>query len=149
VLATSVAYDVVLVVHIVAALTTVVVLVSLRVAADSVGRMSPERRRQRFPDRVDWAARVIHLVAASGLAMVLLGGPDVSLRRSWVATGVALYLAAAGILEARVLPRERELARLVGTEGPVEEKLGRELAGRLDVVLAIVAAAAVVMLWQF
>jgi hypothetical protein len=92
---------------------------------------------------------VIHLVAASGLTMVAIGGSEVSLRQPWIGTGLVLYAVAAYVIEARALPAERELARSVAGEGPVELDVARRLSRRLDAALALVAAAAIVMLWQF
>jgi hypothetical protein len=148
--AADVGYDVVFLVHVAAAIATVVVLASLRVSAGAVGPgANREVLRARFPDRVDWAARVVHLLPVSGLAMSLSGDAEVSLARPWLQAGVALYLVLAYWLEARILPAERALARRIHAAGELDARAGAPLARGLDTALVILAVILVVMIGQF
>jgi hypothetical protein len=149
-IATSVTYDVVFLVHIVAAVATLTVLIAMRWAAQLVARgADATTQRARFPERRNWAARVIHLMPVTGLIMVFSGGASVSFRHAWVALGLLLYLAAAGHLEARTLPLERGIGQVIHRDGSATPVMGQTLVKSIDVLLTIVAIAFVVMLVQF
>ena len=145
----QVGYDLLFTTHILGALATVTILVVLRVNAASAlsSTVTDEDLRRRFPQRTNWAARVIHVMPVSGLALSVTGDASVRLSQPWVGTGLVLYLAAAYWLEARALPAERSVAASVGTDNlsAPARVLGREL----DVVLALVAATLLVMVVQF
>ena len=149
-IATTVGYDVVFVAHVVVALGVVVVTVGLRAAAASV-RPGAERAelRRRFPDRTNWAARVLHLLPVTGVALSLMGGRDVSFARAWVGAGVAIYVLLAFWLEARVLPVERSLSRTVHGTGDVDWAIATTLGRRLDGVLVLLVLAVVTMVVQY
>ena len=145
----QVGYDLLFTTHILAALATITILVVFRANAASAlsSTTTEDDLRRRFPNRPNWAARVIHVMPVSGLAMSFTGDASVRLSQPWVGTGFALYLAAAYWLEARALPAERSLATSVGTgnlSAPARV-LGREL----DVVLGLVATTLLVMVVQF
>lgn len=149
-IATSVGYDVVFLVHVVTAIATLTVLVAMRAAARSVARGAPDAvQAARFPERRNWAARVVHVLPVTGLAMVATGDSSVSLTRPWVAVGLACYLAAAGVLEARALPSERVVAEVVTHDGRAAPERGEALTRSLDAVLALVGVALVAMIAQF
>jgi hypothetical protein len=150
VIATSVAYDLVFVVHLVAALATIAVLVALRLGASGVVDGADRAQlRQRFPDRVDWAARVVHLVVLSGLALSLGGDQDVSLTQPWVLTGLVCYLVLAGWLEGVALVRERQLAVALAGESAMPVEAAKRLASAVDVAIVVVAVALLAMVTQF
>lgn len=149
-IATSVGYDLLLVAHIVVALATLTVLVAMRGAAGAVARGADEAlQRERFPDRRNWAARVIHLLPVTGLALSMTGTSDVSLTRPWIGVGILCYLAAAGHLEARTLPLERVVSEVVRHDGVASPERGRQLTRSIDTVLVLIAVALISMIVQF
>jgi len=149
-IATSVTYDIVFLVHILAALATIVVYVTMRYAAQGVARgTDASTQASRFPERRNWAARLIHVLPVTGLIMSLSGGSSVSLARPWVGVGLFCYLAAAGHLEARTLPQERIMARTIAHNGDASPESGRQLVRSIDTILALVAIALLSMLIQY
>jgi hypothetical protein len=149
-IATSVGYDVVLVVHIAAAVATIVVYVTMRYAALSVARGADAATQAlRFPVRRNWAARLLHVLPVTGLVMSLSGGNSVSLARPWIGVGLFCYLAAAGHLEARTLPQERAMAETIANEGVASTERGRQLVRSIDTILVLVAIALLSMLIQY
>jgi hypothetical protein len=150
VIATTVAYDLIFVVHVVAALATLVVFVAMRSAAQLVVRGADSAtQRARLPQRRNWAARVVHVLPLTGLLMSLTGDASVSLTRPWIGVGVLCYLAAAGHLEARTLPLEKVVAEVIDKDGAASPERGRQLTRSIDTVLALVGLALVAMLVQF
>ena len=149
-IATSVGYDLLFVAHVVAALATVIVFVAMRAGAMSVARGADGATQlARFPDRRNWAARVLHVLPVTGLALSLTGTSDVSLTRPWIGVGIVCYLAAAGHLEARTLPLERVVSEVVRHDGSASPERGRQLVRSIDTLLAIIALALVAMIVQF
>jgi hypothetical protein len=150
VIATSVAYDLVFVVHIMAAVGTIIVFVAMRVAALGVIRgVDAQTQALRFPQRSNWAARAIHLLPITGVIMTLSGGPSVSFSHSWVIVGLICYVAAAGHLEARTLPEERVVAATIAHDGIATKDQGRQLLHSIDILLAIMGVALITMLVQY
>jgi hypothetical protein len=150
VIATSVAYDLVFLTHVLAAVTTVIVFIAMRSAAQLVaGGADGALQRQRLPRRTNWAARVIHLLPVTGLIMSLSGDSSVSLTRPWIDLGILCYLAAAGHLESRTLPLETVVAEVIDHDGAASPERGRQLTRSIDTLLAIIAVALVAMLAQF
>ncbi len=149
-IAATVGYDLLFLAHIVVVLASVVVLVVLRTSANALARGTDVvDQRRRFPDRRDWAARVVHLVPVTGLALVATGGAAERLTRPWVLVGLACYLALAGHLEARTLPQEREVARAAAGPDGAPPALGRALGRSVDVLVSLLAVALVAMIVQF
>jgi hypothetical protein len=149
-IATSVTYDWVFVVHIIAAVGTIIVFVTMRLAALAVARGADEAtQRLRFPERRNWAARVIHLVPVTGLIMSLSGGKSVAPSQPWVIVGLLCYLAAAGHLEARTLPEERLVASTIARDGVASRDQGRKLVRSVDTLLLLVTIAFISMLIQY
>jgi hypothetical protein len=149
-IATSVGYDLVFIIHIMAAVTAIIVFVTMRFAALGVARGADATTQNvRFPERRNWAARSLHLLPITGVIMSLSGGSSVSFSRPWVGAGIVLYLAAAAHLEARTLPEERVVASTIAREGVATRAQGRHLVGSIDILLALVAAALITMLVQY
>ncbi len=149
-IATSVGYDLVFVVHIIGAVGTIIVFVTMRLAALGVARGADAKTQSlRFPERRNWAARVIHILPVTGLIMSLSGGKSVAPSQPWVIVGLLCYLAAAGHLEARTLPEERVVAASVARDGVAGPKQGRQLVRSIDTLLVLVAIAFLSMLIQF
>jgi hypothetical protein len=150
VIATSTTYDLVFLVHILAAVTTLVVFVVMRYSARAVARGADEQtQRARFPNRRNYAARVLHLLPITGLTMSLSGDSSVSLTRPWIGVGILCYLAAAGHLEARTLPLERVVGEIIDHDGVASPVRGRKLVTSIDVLLGLLGVAFVAMLVQF
>lgn len=149
-IATSVAYDIVFVVHVGAAIAVIVVFVTMRFAALGVASGAASTiQALRFPQRRNWAARVLHVLPVSGLVMSFSGGSSVALNAPWIGVGLFCYVAAAGHLEARTLPLERAIARTIASGGVTSRARGRQFVRSVDTLLALVAVALVAMLVQF
>jgi hypothetical protein len=150
VIATSVAYDLVFVVHIMAAVGTIIVFIAMRVAALGVVQGADAKAQAlRFPQRPNWAARLIHVLPITGFIMTSSGGRSVSITHAWVIVGLICYLAAAGHLEARTLPEERLVAATVARDGVATKDQGRQLVRSVDILLAIIGVALITMLVQY
>jgi len=150
VIATSVFYDLVFVVHVMSAVATIIVFVTMRYAAVAVARGGDAATQAaRFPERRNFAARLLHVLPVTGLIMSLSGGSSVSLSRPWVDVGIVCYLAAAGHLEARTLPLERLVAGTIRREGRAPVDMGQRLLRSVDTLLVIIAVAMVTMLVQY
>lgn len=149
-IATSTAYDLVFLVHILAAVTTLIVLIVMRFSALAVARGAPRATQQaRFPSRRNYAARVLHVIPVTGLIMSLSGDSSVSLTRPWIGVGILCYVLAAGHLEARTLPQERVVSEVIRVDGLASPQRGQKLVTSVDVLLALVAVAFVSMLVQY
>jgi hypothetical protein len=81
--------------------------------------------------------------------MSLSGDKSVSLTKPWIGVGILCYLALAGHLEARTLPKERTLAKLIALYGVAPPDEGRALVKSIDVLLALIGVALIAMLVQF
>ncbi len=148
-IAVSVPYDIIFVAHLMVGLATVVVLSTLRVAGLALSRgLDIDSLRRFFPARTNHSARVVHLLPLTGLALSGLGGADVSLGHTWILVGLAMYVLAAGHLEARLLPAERRLAQRLASGEVPSTREGRRFVGSVDVVLALLGVALVAMIVQ-
>jgi hypothetical protein len=150
VIATSITYDLVFLVHILAAVDTLIVFIVMRAGAQAIVRGADASiQRARFPDRLNWAVRVVHVLPVTGLILSLAGDKSVSLSEPWIGVGILCYLALAGYLEARTLPQERALAQVIARDGVAPPQSGRAFVKSIDVLLTIIAVAFVAMLVQF
>ena len=146
----NVGYDLWFVAHLMLAVAAVVVLGALRYSATlSLTDTDRGRVAKRFPNRVNWAARLIHLVPCTGLVLSGIGGHDVSLSRPWVLTGLVLYVVLAYVVEARVLPVERQVAEIVRDPSQEFTSTVRRLVRVLDSALLIMTITFAVMVSQF
>ena len=149
-IATSLTYDLVFLTHIIAAVDTLIVFIVMRNSAQSIVRGADETvQRTKFPNRRNWAARVLHVLPITGLIMSLSGDKSVSLSKPWIGVGILCYLAMAGHLEARTLPQERALAKVIAEDGVAPPESGRAFVKSIDILLAIFAVALISMLVQF
>ena len=149
-IAVSVGFDLFFLVHVLAAVATITVIVVMRSGATAVASgADTEIQRRRFPERRNWAARVVHLLVLSGLAMSFSGAGSDSMRRPFVIVGLLCYLAIAGHLEARTLPLERTVAEEIANNGVADAAKGRQLARSVDVIGALLAVALISMIIQF
>jgi hypothetical protein len=149
-IATSITYDLVFLIHIIAAVDTLIVFIVMRSSAQAIAHGADETvQRKGFPDRRNWAARVLHVLPITGLIMSLSGDKSVSLSKPWIDVGIFCYVAMAGHLEARTLPKERAVAKLIALEGVAPPDEGRALTKSIDVLLALLGVALVAMLVQF
>lgn len=149
-IATSVAYDLVFLVHILAAIATVIVLVAMRAAAMAIVHGADVTiQRARFPERQNWAARALHVLPVTGLVMSLSGDSSVSLTKPWIGIGLLCYLAAAGYLEAKTLPLEHVISDYIANHGVAPVERGRQFVKSVDILLGLIALAIAAMLIQF
>lgn len=149
-IATSVAYDIVFLVHILAAIAILIVVVTMRYAALAVARgADAATQARRFPQRRNWAARLLHLLPITGLIMSLSGGSSVALSKPWIGVGILFYVLAAGHLEARALPLEREVAATIARDGTASKAQGQKMVRSVDILLGLIALALIAMLVQF
>jgi hypothetical protein len=150
VIATTVGYDLVFLVHIIAALATLIVFIAMRNAGQALARGADATvQALKFPRRQNWAARALHVLPVSGLIMSLAGDSSVSLTKPWIGVGIVCYLAAAGHLEARTLPQERMLSEIIAHDGVASPAQGRSFVQSMDVLLALLGVALIAMLVQF
>jgi hypothetical protein len=150
VIATSITYDLVFLVHIMAAVDVLIVFIVMRGGAQAVVRGADESvQRARFPNRRNWAVRVVHVLPITGLILSLSGGKSVSLAKPWIGVGILCYLAIAGQLEARTLPQERALAQVIAVNGVAPPDIGRAFLKSIDILLALFAVALLSMLIQY
>jgi hypothetical protein len=150
VIATSITYDLVFLIHILAAVDTMIVFIVMRSSAQAIARGADASvQRARFPDRHNWAVRVVHVLPVTGLILSLSGDKSVSLTKPWIGVGILCYLAIAGHLEARTLPQERALAQAIARDGVATPESGRSFVKSIDVLLALIAVAMISMLVQF
>ncbi len=149
-IATSVAYDLVFLVHILAAIATVIVFVAMRSAGMAIVHGADvATQRTRFPDRQNWAARSLHVLPVTGFVMSLSGNSSMSLTKPWIGFGLLCYLAAAGHLEARTLPLEHVISDYVANHGVAPVERGRQFVKSVDILLGLIALAIIAMLVQF
>lgn len=149
-IAVSVPYDLVFIVHVAVAIGTIIVLVTMRFAAVAVSQgAEAETQARRFPQRRNWAARLLHVLPITGFIMTSIGGSSVALSKPWIIVGLVCYVAAAGHLEARTLPQERVLAASIARDGVASPRLGRKMVASVDVLLALVAIALISMVAQY
>jgi len=119
----SVAYDLVLLAHVLAALAgTVAVVVAagfaltLRAVLRREGRVSEAVVRYYRPG-VNWVGRVLFAVPVLGAALVGMGGGQWRWSDAWVLVGLGVWAAVAVVAEALVWPGERVLQEVVGALG--------------------------------
>jgi hypothetical protein len=149
-IATSVEFDLVFLVHIIAAVDTLIVFIAMRMAGQALVRgADAATQRTKFPGRRNWAARVLHILPVSGLIMSLAGNSSLSLTKPWIGVGILCYLAAAGHLEARTLPQEKMLSEVIDHDGVASPEQGRAFVKSVDVLLALLGVALLAMLVQF
>ncbi len=137
---TSVTYDLIFVVHIMAAVATLIVFVTMRFSALAVARgADAATQASRFPSRRNWAARLLHVLPITGLIMSFSGGDSVTLSHAWIIVGLICYVAAAGHLEARTLPEERTLTQTIFRDGVASPAAGMKMVRSMDVLLLLIA----------
>lgn len=134
-----------LVVHIVLAVTAFVVLLVLAAAAREArhGEPSPSTRRS-FTGRREVAGRVVHLVPLSGLGLLALSKGAYGLGSPFVVVGVAAWAVAAASLETVAFPAQRAVAARLAGGGDLAPDAAR-MARAVELAAAAVAVAALVM----
>ncbi len=148
--ATSVAYSLWFLIHLIVAAATIVIVSALRYNAQlAIDGTASSNLEARFPLRTNWAARTVHLAPLSGLVLTIIGGRDDSFARAWVGAGLALYFALAFWMEARVLPSEREVARSIRENGVPATHVAQRFSRHLDVALVLLTLILLTMVVQF
>lgn len=149
-IATTVSYDIVFVIHVITAVAVLVTLIAMRVGAVAVARgADAATQARRLPARRNWAVRLVHVLPVTGLIMSLTGATSVSLDHAWIIVGLICYVLAAGHLEARTIPLEADVARAVAREGQAPSGEGRRLTASIDTGLVLIAIALISMLIQY
>jgi hypothetical protein len=148
---TTKGFDVVLVVHVLLAVASLVALLVLRGAALAVERGGelPPAAAKSFSGRREVAARVIHLVPLSGIALLVLSRGAFGLSTGFVAIGLALWLVAATALEAVGLPAQHAVAMALKSAADPVPPAHRLLRATEFAALALVIAALVMLAGTF
>jgi hypothetical protein len=144
-------FDVLLLLHVVAALVALAAVVASAVAAARLvrtgGGAAPAGVRRYFAPGTNWAGRALHAVPLLGLALVGSSGGAFGFGDTWVLTGIGLWAAAAALAEGVVWRVERRVgAALVDGDDALPD--ARRLCGAALVVLALLVAAFAVMIVQ-
>ena len=148
-IATSVGYDIVFLIHLLAGVAVLAVFITMHYSAQKVARGADSAAQQaKFPGGRNWAARILHILPITGIIMSITGSDKVSFSKPWVSAGLLIYILAAGHLEARLLPSERHLAETIKEKGVASPEAGRKFMISVDTLLALVAVGFVVMLTQ-
>jgi hypothetical protein len=144
--ATTKAFDALLVVHALLAISSFVVLLVLRSAATQAGRGAEltDSARRSFSGRTELAGRVVHLMPLSGLGLLALSRGVYSLSTGFVVVGLLAWLLAACFLEAVAFPAQRATALVVQSGGDATLD-ARRMALGIDVAALAVVGAAIVM----
>ncbi len=156
-------YDLLLLGHVLAALVSLVAMVtaggfafSLRGSAAS-GAPAGDALVRYYRPGVNWAGRVLFLVPVLGFALVGLSHGDWTLADGWISAGLVLWIGVAVVAEGLLWPAERRLQEFVAQDTGAPEHAapgsgGKEpaaLCTRVVVVSAalsaVFVAAAVVM----
>lgn len=135
--------------HIISALVGMVVLVSMRMTAQTA---TTGRGQLRLPTGRNWAARLIHLIPVTGFAVLGFSqqsSDPISFGHLWIVSAAVAYLLAAAVLEMRVLPAEQRLATQHRGGVTLDETAVRTMGRGLDVVLTLLSVAFVAMLVQW
>ena len=84
-IATSVGYDIVFLIHLLAGVAVLAVFITMHYAAQKVARGADSAVQQaKFPGGRNWAARILHLLPITGIIMSSIGGSKVSFSKPWV-----------------------------------------------------------------
>jgi hypothetical protein len=148
-IATSVGYDIVFLIHLLAGVAVLAVFITMHYSAQKVARGADSAVQQaKFPVGRNWAARMLHILPITGIIMSITGSDKVSFSQPWVSAGLLIYILAAGHLEARLLPSERAIAQTISEKGVASPEAGRKFMISVDTLLALVAVGFIVMLTQ-
>lgn len=135
--ATGALFDIVLVLHVAAALVALGTVAASGIAAGRVlrpGGEVPAGVRRYFAPGVNWAGRALHAVPLLGLALVALSGGAYGFDDGWVLAGVGLWAAAAALAEGVLWPAERRVqAALAGSAPPGSAPPGSVPPGSVSV----------------
>jgi hypothetical protein len=153
--ASSAAFDVVLIVHVLVAVISVIVLAAAYVAAASLGRVEPsspwpEGARRFFTPGPDIAGRIVYLVPISGFALVGLSQGEFDLSEAFIGIGMLLSVVTIVAGEWLVFPATSRLGETVAgsSSEPAPSSWKSDLARLrwgVDVMVLAVVISAVVM----
>src|SRR5665213_867150 len=115
----SVAYDLVLLAHVLSALAGLVAVVAaggfalvLRSALRRDGPL-PEALVRYYRPGVNWVGRVLFAVPVFGVALIAMSGGEWSWSDTWVTLGMGIWAVVAVAAEAVLWPGERHLQEVV------------------------------------
>jgi uncharacterized membrane protein len=112
---TSMGYDAVLAVHVLAGFVGFG-SIGLTGYFASLARSQPESTtvRRYFRPGTNWTSRAVFVVPIAGLALVYMGrDPGAQARQAWVLAGFAIWVAASALAAAVLWPAERRLQVLI------------------------------------
>lgn len=117
----NVAYDVVLLAHVLAALIGFGAVGVAGANALALGRSGPraESVRRYYRPGVNWGGRILFLVPVFGVALVQMSRGDWSFSDGWITVGIALWAVVAVVAEMVLWPTERRLQEAVAEDRPV------------------------------
>jgi hypothetical protein len=121
----SVAYDLVLLAHVLSALAGLVAVVAaggfalaLRTAIRADGPL-PEALVRYYRPGVNWVGRVLFAVPVFGVALIAMSGGEWSWSDTWVSLGMGIWAVVAVTAEAVLWPGERHLQQVVSVRSGV------------------------------
>jgi uncharacterized membrane protein len=117
----DVAYDVVLLAHVLSVLIGLGAVVASGAYAVVLRRSGPgsESVRRYYRPGVNWGGRVLVLVPLFGVALVLMSQGDWSFSDGWITIGLAAWVAVAMVAEMVLWPTERRLQEAVADDRPM------------------------------
>lgn len=153
----SIAFDLVLIVHVGVALVAAVVLMTSYGAARSLsaarsGAAWPEATARYFTPGPEIAGRVLYLIPLSGAALLGMSQHAFDIGDTFVWLGLALWLVAVGAAEHLVFAAGRRLRRQIA-DGVVPDDGswradGASLCRGVEIAMALLIVAAVLMVAQ-
>jgi hypothetical protein len=151
----GVAFDIVLLLHVAAALVGLATVVVSGVMAGRVlaarGAAVPGPVAAYFTPGVNWAGRVLYAVPVLGVALLAMSHGAYTLADGWVDWGIGLWVAAAAAGEALLWPAERRVREGLAGGGPGSDRTRRDcraICASAGLVAAVLVAAVVVMVAQ-
>jgi uncharacterized membrane protein len=145
----GVAYDVVLLAHVLSALISLGAVGVAGAYAVVLRRSGPDSAavRRYYRPGVNWGGRVLFAVPVLGVVLVLMSRGDWSFSTGWVTIGLALWATVALTAEMVLWPVERRLQEAVAEDRPAAElRRSCTQAAVLSVALVLVLMAATVVM---
>jgi len=144
---TTKAFDALLVVHALVAITSLVVLAVLGAAGAAASNGAPlgAAASRSFTGRVELAGRVVHLLPVSGVGLLAVSRGAYTTSTWFVVVGLVGWLATAGLLEGAAFPAQREVAVALAA-GADARGAGTRMVRAVELAGVVLVAVAIVMI---